>query len=353
VIQISKLTAVSEIDPVRDPRWPAFLERHPRASVFHTAGWLEALRRTYGYEPFAVTTAAPGEDLSNGLVFCRVKSWVTGRRMVSLPFSDHCEPLVQTEEEFERLLSAVKDDLREGRSKYLEIRPLTLPGKVPADLVKTSSVWLHRLDLRPDLKELFRGLHKNCIQRKIARAHREALSYEEGRTEALLSRFYRLLVLTRRRQQLVPQPLAWFRNLVACLGDRLKIRVTSKDGRPLASILTLRYKDTLVYKYGCSDTRFNNLGGMQLLFWKAIQEAKEEQLTQFDLGRSDWDHSGLIAFKDRWGADRTPVHYWRFGAVPVRDVARGRPAQIARFVFGHVPAAVLPLAGRLMYRHLP
>ena len=35
----------------------------------------------------------PDEPLENGFLFCRVESWLTGRRLVSLPFSDHCEPL--------------------------------------------------------------------------------------------------------------------------------------------------------------------------------------------------------------------------------------------------------------------
>ena len=44
-------TGVSVLDPLADARWDDLLERHPRASVFHSRGWLEALKRTYGYEP--------------------------------------------------------------------------------------------------------------------------------------------------------------------------------------------------------------------------------------------------------------------------------------------------------------
>src|SRR5262245_51596549 len=83
-----------EIDPLRDRRWMPLVERHPKATVFHTHQWLEALWRSYQYEPVAFTDAAPGEPLANALLFCRVRSWITGRRLVSLPFSDHCEPLV-------------------------------------------------------------------------------------------------------------------------------------------------------------------------------------------------------------------------------------------------------------------
>ena len=198
-----------------------FIERHPRASVFHTPEWLEALRRTYGYEPVALTTSAPGQDLSNGMVFCRIQSWLTGRRMVSLPFSDHCQPLAESEEELEELLSAVERELDPSKWTYVEIRPIDLPERARTYLEKAQTFCLHRLDLSPSREELFRGFHKDCIQRKIRRAEREALVDEDGRSETLLRKFYELHVLTRRRQRLPPQPLMWFRNLIVCMGDKL------------------------------------------------------------------------------------------------------------------------------------
>src|SRR3989441_5506420 len=99
-----------------------------------------------------------------------------------------------------------------------------------------------------------------------------------------------------------------------CLGDKVKIRMASKDGRPIASVLTLSFKDVLVYKYGCSDERFHNLGGMPLLLWNAIQEGKRNGAREFDMGRSDTDNPGLIAFKEHWGATRSQLTYWRYPA---------------------------------------
>ena len=54
---------VHEINPLEDERWPQFLEKHSLATVFHTAEWLDALRRTYGYRASALTTSRPGETL--------------------------------------------------------------------------------------------------------------------------------------------------------------------------------------------------------------------------------------------------------------------------------------------------
>ena len=79
------MTPTYRIDPLADPRWAEFVERHPRASIFHTPGWLQALRRTYGYLPVAYTTTPPGPELTNGLVLCRVQSLLSGRSGASDP----------------------------------------------------------------------------------------------------------------------------------------------------------------------------------------------------------------------------------------------------------------------------
>jgi hypothetical protein len=35
------------------------------------------------------------------------------------------------------------------------------------------------------------------------------------------------------------------------------------------------------------------LGGIQMLLWRAIQHAKTDQLSEFDMGRSECDNSAL------------------------------------------------------------
>ena len=131
----------------------------------------------------------------------------------------------------------------------------------------TGTYTLHQLDLRPDVNTLFANFHKSSTQRKIRRSEKENLICETGRSEALLDAFWDLLAMTRRRHGVPPQPKSWFRNLIHCFGDALQIHVAFKDKLPVASILTIRHKNIVVYKYGCSDACFNNLGGTQVLFW--------------------------------------------------------------------------------------
>jgi lipid II:glycine glycyltransferase (peptidoglycan interpeptide bridge formation enzyme) len=203
-----------------------------------------------------------------------------------------------------------------------------------------------------NVNTLFRSFHKDSTQRKIRRAEREGLTEEVGRSDRLVGIFYQLMLLTRRRHRLPPQPRIWFRNLIDQFGEALKIRVAFKGPQPVASILTLRHQDTLVYKYGCSDTKFNSLGGMHLLFWRSIQAAKDCGIRVFDLGRSDSGNGGLITFKDRWGAKRSTLTYARYPADHSQLRGANWKWRIARQVFAHAPDSFLSAAGHLFYKHV-
>jgi CelD/BcsL family acetyltransferase involved in cellulose biosynthesis len=340
-----------QIDPLRDPRWATLVKSHPRSSVFHSVNWLKVLQAVYGYEPVAVTTCPPGAILTNGLVFCRIQSWLTGRRLVSLPFSDHCEALIDDQDELDAMLLHLKREHERWKSQYIEVRPVSCRPSSRDGLRESLIYRFHRLDLRRSAQELFHSFHKDCVQRKIRRAEREGLEYETGNSQALLEKFYQLLVVTRRRQYLPPQPLAWFRGLITAFGNDLTIRVAAKAGLPVASILTLRHKKSVVYKYGGSIASLNKLGGMALLFWKTIQEAKDEGLEELDMGRSNADNAGLIAFKEHWRAVGTTLSYWRYPAGP-RAPQRAWRQHLLRSFAQVAPDFALEAAGTFLYRHI-
>src|ERR1700722_17896506 len=149
------------IDPLNDIRWARFVESHPRASLFHSVPWLQALRRTYGYEPLVCTSCPPGRDLTDGIAFCRVESWLTGRRLVSLPFSDHCEPLSTNQVGRAPLIGALEEYARGRKFRYVELRPSHQEDELWGQFQVSSTYCFHQLDLTPEVEVLFRNLHKD------------------------------------------------------------------------------------------------------------------------------------------------------------------------------------------------
>jgi CelD/BcsL family acetyltransferase involved in cellulose biosynthesis len=344
---------IQAINPLKDPRWTELINRHPKASVFHTVEWLNALRSTYGYEPIVFTSSASDTWLANGLVSCDVRSWLTGHRLVSLPFSDYCEPLFDSAEELLLLVRYLQAASDKQKWSYIELRPVNGAfGEIARSEQFQSSgkYFLHRLDLGEETGSLFRNFDKDSVQRRIRHAERAGLTEEAGRSETLVRHFYDLLVTTRRRHHLPPQPYLWFQNLVNSFAQNLEIRVAYKANVPVAAILTLQFRDTVYYKYGCSDVRFNNLGATPLLLWRAIERAKSLDACKFDFGRTEIDNSGLLAFKDKWAPRSNPVVYLRFP----HDGSNsdGRKMKVVKQVFAHMPEKLLTATGTFIYRHI-
>ena len=344
-----------QVEPTQDPRWAKFTGRHPRASIFHSVAWLTALKHTYGYQPLVFTTSPPDQELENGLAFCLVNSWFTGNRLVSLPFSDHCDPLFDSEQQLDFLISNLLSEFEVKHWKYLEVRPV-IASFVRSDssggFTPTERFFLHALDLRGDIDELFRNLDKDSVQRRVRRAERANLDEKYGASESLLKDFYRLFVISRRRHRIPPPPYSWFQNLIRYLGGALEIRLAYQKESAIAAVLTLRFRDVVYYKYGCSDVRFNQLGAMPWLLWNAIAAARLGGAIEFDLGRTDANDAGLLAFKNHWVPRPKQLVYWRFPKVAhFLPSTEGWKAKLAGPAFSHMPLGLLEFTGKLLYRH--
>jgi len=344
-----------EIDPILDARWAELVDRHPYASVFHTVAWLRALQTTYGYKPVGFTTSPPNSELNNGLVFCRIDSWLTGRRLVSLPFSDHCEPICRSAEELSFVIQHIQAALERENRKYLEMRPVIWNFSQLGDgagLQPIATYYLHTLDLTSDLDKVFRSFDKDSVQRRIHRAQRAGLVERCGASQNLLKDFYGLFVMTRRRHRVPPIPLSWFSNLIRFQGEALEIRVAYYDERPIAAILTLRFRHMIFYKYGCSDVRFNKFGAIPWLLWRAIEEGKSKGARKLDLGRTEEENTGLLEFKNHWAPQPSRLIYWGFPESAGLHSAHGWKLKIAKCIFSFLPDKLLTVTGNLIYRHI-
>ncbi|MDE3202492.1 MAG: GNAT family N-acetyltransferase [Acidobacteriota bacterium] len=341
------------INPLEDSRWEELVQTHEDASVFHATAWMRALHSSYGYESRVLTTSKPAEPLQNGIPFCRVTSWLTGSRIVSLPFADHCQPLVSSPGDQDSLLEGLKNEGKEKPWKYAELRPVKpMIASEIEGFHPTASYAFHTLDMGLEEEAILRSFHRNQIQQKIKKATKVGLQIEHGNSPELLGEFYRLLLITRRRHQLPPQPRIWFENLAEAFRDALVVWVARHEGKAIASILTLASNRTVVYKYGCSDPEFHNLGGMQALMWAAIQYSKARQARLFDFGRSDLGNDGLITYKNQWGTEFTTVHYYRNRVQKESQTSHGAPSGLAKKLFATMPDSCLVAAGRLLYRHM-
>ncbi len=340
------LTPVA-VDPIADEGWSRLVER--AGSVFHHPGWLRLLRAQYGYGMTAYCLRDAGGRLVAGLPIAEVRSRLTGRRLVALPFSDLCPPLVDPDAPpgSARALAGELDAMRQRRGLPLEVHG---DGEGLAGAARTARFHHHVVGLEPDAGAVEGRFRRSSVLRGARRAAREGLSVERSTDPAALAAFYRLHVRTRARLGVPTQPRGFVLRFHELFADGLGFVLVVRTGdRPVAAAVVLVHRGVLTYKYGASDPRFLGLRPNNLLFREAIRWGCESGMSSLDLGRTDWEHESLRAFKLAFGAQERELRYRTLGAVTPR---RGTGLErLAAGVLRRSPPVASRLAGELLYRH--
>lgn len=338
------------IDPLSDPNWDSILATIPSASFFHGASWAHVLRETYAFSPcYFVVAALSG--INSLLPVMEVNSWITGRRGVSLPFADECEPLCLSSGSFYQVFEAARVFAKTQSWRYLEFRG----GRTWLHEARSSDSFLgHCLDLRDKEHNLLDQMRKST-QGAIRRAEDYGLMVEFSHGSEALEAFYGLLCKTRRRQGLPPQPYRFFANIHRYVFSANKgcVVLARLNGVPIAGAVFFQSGNTVLYKYAASDTRYRNLCANNLVVWNAIKWHQQRGFEVFDFGRTSKENEGLRKFKLGWGSKEYELDYFRYeprsgGFVETNSKSRGR----GRSIFKLLPAPLSRLAGSALYRHV-
>jgi hypothetical protein len=109
------------INPAGKKNWNELLLATAGHSFFHTSNWADVLQKSYGYTP-TYFAAYSNNKISYLLPIMEVKSLLTGKRGVSLPFTDFCEPLAVEDKQFRVMLDTAVSFGKKQKWKYLAIR---------------------------------------------------------------------------------------------------------------------------------------------------------------------------------------------------------------------------------------
>jgi CelD/BcsL family acetyltransferase involved in cellulose biosynthesis len=335
---------------VADPAWAELVGRDPAATIFHHPAWLQLLRDHYGYRLEAWCVPAPDGGLGAGLPVALVRGRITGTRLVAVPFSDACGPLVDPAADADSAAVAAAVAAQQQRAGLpLEVRwPLAaVPG---AAVVEPYAQ--HRLALEPDVEQVTRRFAKSQVKRGIAKAIREGVTVERHESSDALARFYEMHVSTRRHQGVPTQPKRFILGFGRLFDQGLGfVLLARREGRDIAGAVFLATGGTLTYKYGASRRSALAVRPNNLLFMEAIRWGCEHGMRTLDFGRTDRDQEGLLSFKRSWGAVESPLAYTYLGrAAPGAEP--GAAQRAISSVIRHSPPAVGRWVGEALYREL-
>jgi hypothetical protein len=205
------------MNPMEIENWDSLALSSENSSIFHSAAWARVLHDSYNYRPlyFAQINENNFEVL---IPLMEVASFITGRRGVSLPFTDICEPIINKEMAFENILNPI---IRYGKNfgwKHIELRG---GYEHQADIKSSSAYFNHILELNGDEKEIFKKF-RSSTKRNIKKAVKEGVEVKICYNMEDIREFYRLNCLTRKFHGLPPQPWHFFKNVYRYIVSKQK-----------------------------------------------------------------------------------------------------------------------------------
>lgn len=337
------------LDPLADPHWDEKLLAHEDASIFHTAAWARVLGETYG-----LRTCYLGEAETDRfqilLPLMDVRSFLTGRRGVSLPFSDYCEPLVPEGYSGAGLLDLLIRLGRERGWRFIDFHggERLFQGAHPA-----VSFFIHTMELSPDQKVLFMKL-KDSTRRNVRKANAAGVAVSIDTSLGALKTFYGLHCLTRKDSGLPPQPFFFFRKIhehIIAKGRGCVVLATVRN-QAVAGAVFFHFGSRALFKFGASDRRFYRHRPNDCTMWEAIRWHGEKGFSQLCFGRTEKSNEGLRRYKAGFGATERTINYYRYDPVRATFASmKSSPGNIPRRVFQWMPTFLSQLIGRIAYKH--
>ncbi len=337
------------VNPNEIQDWDSRILKFTDYSFFHSSEWAELINRTYKYS-FKYYIYPHNGEYSVMLPMMIVKSILTGKRAVSLPFSDYCEPLVAKDINFKDVFDEIIKDSINNKLDYLEIRG---GAEFFDDIEPSTYDYNHTLNLTPGEESLFKRFSSNT-KRNIKKAVRENVKVEISNSSAAMEEFYKMNCITRQKHGLPPQPKKFFDNFYELILKKNLgfISLGKHNGKYVAGAVYLLIGYKAIYKYGASYMEYQNLRANNLVMWEAIKNCVSKGYKSFYFGRTEPDNEGLRRFKLGWGTEESKLNTYRYDLkkrnfVPVRTKTSG----IHNKIFNKAPLPLLKFFGSMIYRH--
>ncbi|MBU5611609.1 lipid II:glycine glycyltransferase FemX [Geomonas azotofigens] len=352
-------TCVSIIDPLRNHRWDRFVHQHPYGWITHLSGWKRVLDKNFPHMTgYYLVLKDRCEAIRAALPVYAVESWLTGRRLVSIPFATLSDPLVTDPADMEILSGAVLRLAERLAISRVEIRTSAASHLLDRDRFHADCLRKHHsLALCDDPEQVRRRFHRSCVRQRIARAERCDLSLIRGKRETDLREFYLLHRVTRKRKGLPPHPYQLVKTLWQTFAPQglVELLLCRKGNETVAGLLLFKYKSRVSIEYSAVNALHNDSSPVHFLFWNAIRDACLAGYRVLDFGQTSERNKSLMEFKSHWGAEVSDLPHFLYPNDPAHSTPAGDETiakKLLQFVCNKAPDTALSYLGEFCYRHL-
>ncbi|MFZ5609474.1 MAG: FemAB family XrtA/PEP-CTERM system-associated protein [Pseudomonadota bacterium] len=282
-------------------RWDAFVADHPAGTPFHLTAWGRAIAATFGHDCHYLYAERDGA-VAGVLPLIHIKSRIFGSSLISVAFAVYGGPLFhdpETHQALEAEAVRLRDALGASLVEYRAIDGVSAAATTNATRYAT---FVRAIDPDPEV-------NMKAIPRKQRAMVRKAIGLGlEARLDEAFTDHYRLYSESLRNLGTPSFPARHFANLKRFYGDDCDVLTVTHQGAPVASVLSLYFRGTVLPYYGGGGALARQLAGNDFMYWALMEHARARGCTLFDFGRSKVG-TGAYAFKKNWGFEPRPLHY--------------------------------------------
>lgn len=330
--------------------WDRFVENHPHGSLFHNWVWRDLIGRVFDHESYYLRARSKSGTIVGVLPLVRLKSWLFGDFMVSMPYFNYGGALGVDDITEARLMQAAANLAQGLGVEHIEFR----------DIIERDQNWPARTDkvvmelaLPETPDDLFKSLGSK-LRAQIRRPLKEGAMVAHGGAE-LLPEFYTVFARNMRDLGTPVYPLRFFETIASALQSVMSVCVVRLNGRAVASGLLMSHGERMQVPWASSLRDYNRLGVNMLLYWACLERAIERGYRRFDFGRSTRD-SGTYRFKRQWGAQSIQCHwhYWLRPGTKMPVLTPDNPKfRLAVRLWQRMPVPLANLIGPGVVKNLP
>jgi FemAB-related protein (PEP-CTERM system-associated) len=346
------MTKIRPIQPADYQAWDAYVLAHAAPTAYLTTAWKRAVELGYGLQ--TTYLAAFDDDVILGVLpLVLIKPPLGQSSLVSLPFCDYGGLIADREETAAGILDCAVE-LAAQRRAVLEIRS---SGPSPAieqraNFRQVTDKCRMVLELPQSAAALWDSF-RSKLRTKINLGIKHGLVHRVGGRE-LLGEFY--LVFSRNMRDLGSpvHSLKWLHAVLTSFGDAAQVAVLYKDLSPVAAGIIVMQGSYVTNPWASCLREVNSLKPNMLLYWKFLEHAADRGFRFFDFGRSTPD-GGTYAFKQQWGAQPAPLHWFQAGIAGAKEARPGgdiRLRLVLEWSWKRLPVAVANVVGPPIRKHI-
>jgi hypothetical protein len=354
-----------------DLKWEEFLVSHPEGTIYHHPLWLKVMEEESGQEVLKLVCTNDENEIVGIFPLQKTKGFPFGlggvpgsKRLSSLPRTPIGGPLTIDELATAKLIEKAVNVVSENPDQLLQIKSYSNDLDRRVELLN-KHFWreIYIKEIPPHPEEIRFGNSRNhaAIKRAVNKAARSGVKYRIAEKEDDLKQWYPLYLDTMRFHTTPARSFKFFAKLWKYLrpkGFMSLVLAELEEGKNKVMIAgsVLFYSNAIVtYAFNGSSRNHLEYRPNDLLHMQAIVDAQKDGYKEYDLGEVSKDHSGLAAYKKKWGSKVLELYHYYYPNPPKLEeesldveTASGLKSKIWR----SLPLSITAKIGEFVYKKL-